>query len=383
LALAPVPHQVLMAMPQVFFFLCTLAIVSALEVEVWDLDEAIAQDDEVEKKEALQHPEEPRRFMDAVRDMRSRWRAHKQAQMQTLEPWKVKAFEEKKMRHRAERAQVERRGREEAAGSGSGAAETQSKEDDAEADEQQKKSAEAKKIEKFGPQYVFVLREMTGDESLVKFRAKTHMRVLMQSIFQRMLLSPEQAGQMKFMFGKHEITSYDTPEQLGMKDHDVIMLQGQLMEKKLAQKQEATKRTRAISQLAAKADWNKNRQRILDARQRIAKENHQKAVEAQEVLAAHFRENHMIHLNFTDGHGKSVRLGFQRDKSLAPLFDIACKRLGFLPEATHFKTSRNGTMEIIHPTDTVRELGLKEDSVVTVKFNKRFSTAAPMEGPVV
>merc|ERR1719464_1645518 len=35
---------------------------------------------------------------DAVRDMRSRWRAHTQAQMQALEPWKVKAYEKKKMR---------------------------------------------------------------------------------------------------------------------------------------------------------------------------------------------------------------------------------------------------------------------------------------------
>merc|ERR1719323_2119134 len=168
--------------------------------------------------------------------------------------------------------------------------------------EAQKKSAEEeeKKVEKFGPQYVFILRDLAGEESLVKFRTKTHMRVLMQSIFQRMLLSPEEAAKVTFKYGSHEILSHDTPDQLGMKDHDVIMMQGEFMEKKLARKQAANKRSRAIAKLAAKADFAKNRQRLLDARQSIKQAHRRQAVKDDEALRKHFRDTDMIHLNFRD-----------------------------------------------------------------------------------
>merc|ERR550532_3515953 len=167
--------------------------------------------------------------MEVVKDMGARWRAHKRLQMQTLEPWKVKEYEEKKMRHRAERAQLERHQRQEAAGGEAVAVEEVSADDQLQLDEE-RKSNETKKVEKFGEQYTFTIQELSGEEFQVKFRTKTHMRVLMQSVFQRLQLSPEEVAQVKLTFNNTEITSYDTPESIGMHDQDVIMLKGELME---------------------------------------------------------------------------------------------------------------------------------------------------------
>merc|ERR1719510_2278126 len=302
-----------------------------------------------------------------------RWKAHKQLQMQTLEPWKAKEIEERKMRRRAERAQHQ-----EATAGDAGAIEEVSEEDQLQLNDE-RKSNETKKVEKFGEQYTFTIQDLSGEEFQVKFRTKTHMRVLMQSVYQRLMISPEDVAKVAFTFNNTEITSYNTAEELGMQDQDVIVLKGVLMEKQAQRKQAAKEREMAKAHLAAVADSAKNRERILSARKKVEKQRRLQNTKNDEAKRKHFRENNMVHLNLTDGHGKSVILGFKRNKWLGPLFKITCTRLGFFPEATHFKAEVNGTEVIIKSTDTINKLGLTEGAVITVNNNKRYSTVAPTE----
>merc|ERR1719510_1475624 len=245
-----------------------------------------------------------------------RWKAHKQLQMQTLEPWKAKEIEERKMRRRAERAQHQ-----EATAGDAGAIEEVSEEDQLQLNDE-RKSNETKKVEKFGEQYTFTIQDLSGEEFQVKFRTRTHMRVLMQSMYQPLMISPEDVAKVTFTFNNTEILSHNTAEELGMHDQDVIVLKGALMEKRAQRKQAAKKRERAKAHLAAVADSAKNRERILSARRKIEKQHRLQSVEDEETLRKHFKETNMIHLNLTDGHGKSVRLGFRRNKWLGPLFNM-------------------------------------------------------------
>lgn len=170
---------------------------------------------------------------------------------------------------------------------------------------------ETKKVDTFGEQYIFSIQDLSGEEFQAKFRTKTHMRVLMHSVAQRMQLSPEQVAQVKFTFNNTEINGQDTAEGLGMQDQDVIVLKGELMEKRAARKQAATARERSKAKLAAIADSAKDRESSESARKKIEKNRRLQNVKHEEDLRRHFRDNHMVHLNFTERQGNSVRLGFQ------------------------------------------------------------------------
>jgi len=359
-------------MARTLSFLCLLASASAAHIK--DVDETAQPIVESAPGGASKN------FMDVVRDMRSRWRAHKQNQMQTLEPWKVKAYEEKKIKHRGERAEVLRRqaaeaARQQEAVQAEAAAPSPTEKEQAAAELQVAMQA---KRDKYGEQFLFTVRDLAGNEYPVRFRTKTHLRVLMNSVTQRYMLTPQESATVHFMVGDKEMKSFDTAEGLGMQNHDVILLTGTAMEKRRDIQEAQAKQDRMKSHLQSKADTARVQQRLQQARQRIQKERKNAEKRQEENTQRRFKEQNLVHLKFNDERGGEVRLGFKRQNWLGGLLSVACKRLGYLPEATHFKV--NGTNIIIQPTDTAHSLGLKEDSVITVKVNRK---AGPYAAPKV
>eukprot|EP00420_Gonyaulax_spinifera_P015881 CAMPEP_0197910016 /NCGR_PEP_ID=MMETSP1439-20131203/70074_1 /TAXON_ID=66791 /ORGANISM="Gonyaulax spinifera, Strain CCMP409" /LENGTH=363 /DNA_ID=CAMNT_0043531633 /DNA_START=55 /DNA_END=1146 /DNA_ORIENTATION=+ len=355
-------------MTRVLSALCLLALSSAEHAKVFDVDSTASD------QESVQMPE-PKRFMDVVRDMRDRWHAHKQAQMHNLEPWKVKAYEEKRMQHRGERQRVQRGRRESQEESQEVSADAPPAKELVVQQMAERQAVEDRKISKFGEQWTFSVQDLLEKEFLVKFRSKTHLRVLMNSITQHLELSAEEAAKVKFVFNGQELMSSDTPELVGMKDKSVIHLEGEAMEELKRQEESRAKRNRMKAHLQAKADVARNQEHLAHARKQIATERREVELRQAEATYRHFKEQNMVHLRFNDERGHEVRLGFKRDNWLSGLMSIACKRLGYTPEVTHFKVK--GTNIIIKPTDSAHSLGLHDDAVITMKVNRQHGAEAP------
>mmetsp|Transcript_92066 Transcript_92066/g.298027 ORF Transcript_92066/g.298027 Transcript_92066/m.298027 type:complete len:397 (+) Transcript_92066:56-1246(+) len=299
-------------------------------------------------------------FMQAIRQARRTWKAHKKQQMEELEPWRAQKIKRHKMLHTGERRKAAEPAaqRQKPTGPPSYAEKV--------AQEMAPAMPVADAAGVYGKRITLLLRDPMNATIRLVTRSAMKMRVLFH-VVQRRLGLPE-GEEVSFMHKDRHMSGEDTAESFGLAEGDIIEVQSDSLEKAAEVMKAEQKKADEETMLRVRQTHQREIHMKEKAHKAVVKARKEASINQQRKTRMQYQQEGKLHLIFKGPDDKTVRLGFKRKNWLRGAMAIASKRFGLDPEVAHFM--RASTTKTVKPHDSAHTLGMKEDEVIIVMKQK-------------